>query len=217
MQIVPTIYEPLDPRATAREVMAAFSVPGHRAPLALVKLLCALIWHETNGHPPGFGIGNVAAAGFINGVEVSHWSGLAWRPPWFEISDASGDRNKGLHTEMLAGHEPSAFRAYASLGEALASWRSLMVNRFSSMLDAAARGDVAGFALAYRDSGYCGNCDPTASEAAFNRRIGELEAKGAFVGLPADAGDGPGGGILVAAAVVAVVSAVGIWLARRAA
>jgi hypothetical protein len=218
MQIVPTVYRALDPAETAGAVFAAFSLPGHPAPLSLVKILCALIWHETNGHPPGFGIGNVAAAGFVNGEEVSSWTGLAWRPPWFEIDDSSSERNKTIHAEMLAGREPSAFRAFSSIGEAVGSWRALMVRRFQSMLEAAARGDVRAFAHAYRDSGYCGNCDPDAAEAALNRRLGELEAKGAFAALPQGGVDmAPGGGILVAAAVVSVVTAVGIWISRRAA
>lgn len=217
MQIIPTRFEPLSPGETARELFRVFSLPGRPAPGALVRILCALIWHETNGHPPGYGIGNVSAAGFINGIEVSRWTGLAWRPPWFsEPDENSSERNRTLHAEMMAGHEPSAFRAFSSLAEGLQNWRDLMARRFPTMLEAAARGDLSGFARQYRDSGYCGNCEPGASEAAFRRRLVELDQLGAFRDIPSQGPImGGGGGLAAVAGVLVVVGAVAAWITRR--
>ncbi len=219
MQIIPTVYAALDPAETARAVADAFTVGGRRPPRGMVEILCGLIWHETNGHPPGFGIGNISAAGFVNGAEVSHWSGLAWRPPWFEEpGDGATDRNRELHEAMLEGHEPSAFRAYNSLSEAVASFRDLLLRRFPQMVEAAAAGDPHAFGRAYVESGYCGNCDPLSSENSIKRRIAELREEHAFDEITfSGPSSGQGGGDLTPLLVAGAVGAVALWLARRAA
>ena len=186
----------------------------------MVKTLLALIWLETLGHSPGNGVGNISAAGFVNGAEVSHWPGLAWRPPWFAdpAPDAS-PRTLELHQAMLEGQEPSAFRAYASRAEALTDWLALLAHKFPQMLSAAATGDVDALAVAYVSSGYTvPEASATAVAANLRGEISSLDKSGAFTGLAvAPPVPGPVESVVGAGFVLVILGTLGIWAARRAA
>jgi len=74
--------------------------------------------------------------------------------------------------EVLGGKDVTirdGFRAYASLDEGALDYVRTMKGRFSSALEPAARGDVAGFASALKRSGYY-----TASEADYSRGLASL-------------------------------------------
>jgi hypothetical protein len=74
--------------------------------------------------------------------------------------------------EVLGGKDVivrDGFRAYASLDDGARDYVSTMKSRFGSAVDAAARGDVAGFAAALKRSGYY-----TASQADYTRGLASL-------------------------------------------
>lgn len=111
--------------------------------------LSALVAIETGrgksvqNHSPG----NVTAA--------QSYPGMVWRPPWFELTPSSSDRDIRLHELMLKGQAPSAFRAYNSFQEGFADWRKMLEKSFPEVLAAAkgSAGEQFGNALAQKYSG----------------------------------------------------------------
>lgn len=84
-------------------------------------------------------LGNISVA--------ESFTGKAWRPPWFEITDSSSALNKFRHSEMLKGRAPRAFRAYDSITEGAGDWARRMRTTFRDALDAAG-GSTEAFRLA---------------------------------------------------------------------
>lgn len=76
------------------------------------------------------------------------YSGMAWRPTWFELTPMSSDRDISLHELMLKNQAPSAFRAYNSFQEGFADWRRVLEKSFPEVLEAAKGSSGAPFALA---------------------------------------------------------------------
>lgn len=90
-----------------------------------------------------------------------------WRPPWFEVGPESSERHKELHELMLAGEEPSAFRAFGSFEEGLSFYVKRVRERFPSLLRASS---PSAFVSAWRSSGYT----PRLNVAATLRTFREL-------------------------------------------
>jgi hypothetical protein len=207
VRIVPVSYTTLAPRPVAVALDAAFRAAGTPVPRAALELFAALIGVESGGKVASNNVGNLSAAGFVNGVETTSYTGDAWRPPWFaEPTPESSERNKNLHAAMLAGKAPSAFRAYATIGDGIRAYAALIAKRFPYLVDAAKTGDVHQFRLAL-DRGY--SADYTAAhEATFDSLRSRYRAAGVFEGL---------GTSLAAEAVAAalvVVTAIVAWGAR---
>jgi len=142
MHVVPAVATPISAEH-ARDALRA-SMPGIDRESA--ALLLALIWVETARGTGCFNwnVGNLTAS--------DKWGGGAWRPPWFAPS--SDPHLNDLHTRMLAGQAPSAFRAYDSLPDGFADFARVLKSTFPTVLKAAATGDAAAFVSALHDSRY---------------------------------------------------------------
>jgi len=213
--IVPRVATRLSIAVQAAALAAALRRgTGRPPPVTLADVLLAQTRFEGNDAPNNGNVGNLSAAGFVNGAEVSRWPGKAWRPPWFD-APAPGSRWEALHGVMLAGKEPSAFRAYDDLSAGFADWLSLLGNHYPGLLEAAGRGDVDRFAELYRSLGYCPNCKPADVAAALRRRRAEQAAARAWDGieLGPDGAGSAGALVLLAASVTAAVL---LWATTRA-
>jgi hypothetical protein len=94
-------------------------------------------------------VGNLAAGGYANGKEAIWWTGLIWRPSWYE------DTTSPLHQRMLDGTAPSAFQAFRTLTEGVRGYvRTLNSARYTPLRAAAQAGDVAGFVAQLAATGY---------------------------------------------------------------
>jgi hypothetical protein len=143
MQVVPRTRTPVALQAIPDLIGAAFRQLG--APLSPVQRvnLAALVALETDrGRAVQNGnLGNITA-------RADH-PGMVWRPPWFELTPTSSPRDVSLHSSMLAGRAPSAFRAYASVQDgALDFARFLLSPRYAHLLAAADSTDVDAFRVA---------------------------------------------------------------------
>lgn len=157
---------PVIPSAMAAAVVPAYAQRFGRPPdRETAELLLALLFLE-NDHGRAViehNWGNISA---FAGPSVDYY-----RPPWFDLEkvEAMPDNVAGggfgaevtndkkarylrLHTQMLAGTVPSAFRAFRDDQSGIVSW---LANVKPSMYDAAATGDPKQFAFAYWRSGYC--------------------------------------------------------------
>jgi len=150
MQVVPATPTPITPEQARVALVAA--MPGIDRETG--SLLLALVWIETGrGHLMNWNAGNISAG--------PQWPGNAWRPPWFEASDAaSSPKLLELHERMLHGTAPSAFRAYGSLLEGFQDFARVLRSQFPSVLAAAATGDARAFVQALHDSGYSRDYSP---------------------------------------------------------
>lgn len=149
MQIVPAVSTPITPEQAKVALVAA--MPGIDRETG--SLLLALVWIETaRGHLMNWNAGNISAG--------ERWPGLAWRPPWFELTPASSPKLVELHERMLHGTAPSAFRAYGSLLEGFQDFARVLRAQFASVLTAAATGDARTFVQALHDSGYSRDYSP---------------------------------------------------------
>lgn len=94
-------------------------------------------------------VGNLAAGGYADGKENLWWTGLIWRPSWYE------DTTSPLHQRMLDGTAPSAFQAFRTLTEGIRGYvRTINSARYTPLRAAAQAGDVAGFVAALSSTGY---------------------------------------------------------------
>ena len=219
MTIVPRVHVKLEPKPAARALAGALAGAAKRPPpLELVRVLLAMIWFETGGAPANGNPGNLMAASLVGGREVSTWRGPAWRPPFYELTVSSSPGDIASHAAMLAGKEPTAFRAYQGpngLEAGLADYLTLLAHRFPKMLTAAASGDLGAFSESYVRDGYCPRCSPGNVERNIRARLAQLEAAGAFVGLdvapPPGVGEAGPAVLLVAATVAGVL----LWLSTR--
>lgn len=150
MQIVPAVATPITAEQARVALVAA--LPGVDRETG--TLLLALVWIETaRGHLMNHNAGNITAG--------PQWPGDAWRPPWFELSDAASSPHLlELHEKMLHGKAPSAFRAYGSLLEGFQDFAHVLQHQFRSVLDAAKTGDARAFVTALHDSGYSRDYSP---------------------------------------------------------
>ena len=185
MHVVPAVATQISAEH-ARDALRA-SMPGIDRESA--ALLLALIWVETGSgvHCYNNNVGNITAS--------DAWSGGAWRPPWFEPS--SDPHLNDLHTRMLAGQAPSAFRAYDSLTDGFADFVRTLKSTFPTVLTAAATGDPAAFVSALHDSRYS-----TDYNAAHIPTFRDLAAH--FASLVASFPGGAGGVVAGGSAIVAL-------------
>ncbi len=133
-----------------------------------LALMMALVWIETarGNSIQNFNFGNITVA--------ESYSGKAWRPPWFEVTEASSERNKSLHEAMLAGKAPKAFKAYDSAQEGALDYLRFTNRVFPNVLEAAKSGDPDTFrqALAKGYSKDYENTKATATFATFQKEFG---------------------------------------------
>lgn len=111
----------------------------------------ALVWVETARGKSVIrdNVGNLMAAGFVNGREVFSWKNNYWRPSWF------ADESSQLHAKMLKGEAPSAFRAYSDFTAGMSSFVALLNrDRYAPLKVAANSDDPLAYALALSSSGY---------------------------------------------------------------
>ena len=141
---------PIDAQTAASLMMAALSVreaEGTQRKL-LAQHLLSLAWVET-AHGQKMVRNNW---GNLSGENQGNY----WRPPWYQLSSSSSSKLRALHAAMLAGKVPDRFQAFASRGEGLDAFLSLVYRpRYAPMLRAGRAGDTAGFASAVHDTGYC--------------------------------------------------------------
>jgi len=180
----------------------------------VASLLLAQLWIESGRGTASkaHALGNLMAAGFANGVEHFVWSGDYSRPSWY------ADTSHPLHSEMLAGRQPSAFRAYASFADSIADYVKLMFSpKYAPLVQAARTGNPHAFASAISSTGYTSQMPPGMGDT-FAGLLREFAAKGVYASLPKapsgtapvgpaspvspsppSPGPGPGGGYVVAA------------------
>jgi len=143
----------------------------------MAELLMTQIWLETgrgksvqNNSP-----GNITSAGK---------KGDFWRPTWYVVTDESSPRDLRLNKLMLEGKAPRAFRSYQTPESGFEDYiRFLSSPRYKPLLAAAASGDVASFARAVRDTGYCPDCDPSKTESTFRALRDEFRRDGLFTDM----------------------------------
>lgn len=118
--------------------------------------------------------GNVSAGGYYNGTERITWGGDYWRPGWF--SDAS----MPLHTSMLLGQAPSAFRAYNALNDGMRDWSGLLMKTgYAPLRQAAQSGDVDRYVQALHDTGYSKDYSVASHGGTFRSIVKSLQSVGA--------------------------------------
>lgn len=131
-----------------------------------------------------YNVGNITAS--------PHWTGKAWRPPWFDADEAQSDaRLASLHEAMKNGQAPSAFRAYDSLEAGIADFAHCLTHMFPEVLEAAKETDANRFRLALGQK----YSHDYISNAAVTKTIEKLQA---VLGLAAGGVAGGGGLVLLA-------------------
>jgi hypothetical protein len=144
MPVVPMIRTP----ETAASIRAALANRGLSN--RQVDFLTAHILIETSRGQNVFqhNVGNIAVTRSTQRAGVVPF----WRPPWFAPAPDASDRTKQLHEDMLRNQAPSAFAAYASLGDGVDGYLEFLHrDRFRPMLDARTPQQ---FVQAWRDTGY---------------------------------------------------------------
>lgn len=132
MQIVPRRNTPIALTRLPSLIDAGFRAANHPISATQRANLAVIAAVETAGgrSAQNFNIGNITANEL--------YSGRAWRPPWFDPNEASGnERYERLHDEMLAGRAPRAFRAYTSELEGATDFARVLVRSFPRVLAAA--------------------------------------------------------------------------------
>ena len=188
MVIVPRLSTPVGMQALPDLIEGAFHVLGTRiTPTQKVNLGALAALETARGRAIFNGnIGNISAG--------ETYAGHVWRPPWFEVNDASSLRDVTLHAEMLAGRAPRAFRAYESVQQGAVDFARLLLGKaYAPLLRAADGNDADAFRreLAARYS-------PDYKNAAATRNLEKLRAE--LGGAPPGAGGVAALALLVAAA-----------------
>lgn len=182
MIVVPRVRTSQTAVAVAHALAAAFpAVLGRELQRHEGELLLAQIWQESG---VGVSINNYNPGNMSAGEK---YQGKAWRPPWFEEpTETTSERNRFLHTEMLAGRAPRAFRAYDSLAEGVADHLRQLRSVFPAILAAAATGDAGAYAHAIYDSRYCRDdgCRPEKNGPSLRKWQTQFQEKGTFSFLP---------------------------------
>lgn len=134
---------PLDFHAVPGLLSRAFGAIGSPLTTTQAVNLACLVGIETGQGSKcmNYNVGNITAS--------PHWTGKAWRPPWFDADEAQSDaRLASLHEAMMAGTAPSAFRAYDSLEAGIADFAHVLTRQFPEVLEAAKESDANRFRLA---------------------------------------------------------------------
>lgn len=141
MIVVPAKRTPLTPEAASRAVLSSWDAVFGGAPdLETFALIMALVWIETARGTSlmNYNFGNIIAS--------EKYQGKAWRPPWYNPpTEATSERNRHLHEEMLAGRAPSAFRAYDTPEQGSLDFVQQLQRSFPEVVNAASTGDVDAF------------------------------------------------------------------------
>lgn len=169
MQVVERRNTPITAQA-ARDAFARAYVRefGTTPSIDEAALLLALVWIETaqGKSVQNFSPGNVTAS--------DRYEGSAWRPPWFELSPASTDRERQLNADMRAGKAPRAFRAFDSLDAGMVDFVHVLRRDFPEVMAAAKTGDPDHFrvALSQAYSGDYKNAAATRTLSTFMSEFG---------------------------------------------
>jgi len=176
---------PLAPSETARVLVASYErLLGRRPTRPLAELLLAHIWLENRRGSAIFehDWGNITAG--------ASWTGPIWRPPWYDPPPDAPARILRLHELMLQGKAPSAFRSYPSHDVGSTAYLRLVHGaRYRPLITAAASGDVAAFARAVHDTGYCPDCKPGPTAHTLAQLRDDIRESGALGELGAGATD----------------------------
>ena len=149
--VVPKTPTTLSDRQIARDIYDGLKARGGPMQPDLLASLSMLSGIETahgsaqNNH----NYGNFHAA--------DNYSGNAFRPSWYTVTDQSSDQMKALHTRMLSGDAPKAFRAYASPGDGVSDFLHVLLDsdeRYPPLIEAMKGGDPDEFIQALHDTGY---------------------------------------------------------------
>ncbi len=130
--------------------------------------LLSLVWIETaRGNLQNYNPGNLTAG--------SGYTGKVWRPPWYyEPSAGASQRTVDLHTAMLRGKAPSAFRAYDSAAAGFKDWVNAMRHTFPEVVQAAQHATPDGFREALTQK-YSGDYKNKQSTATFQKLFAEWQ------------------------------------------
>lgn len=179
MAELPRKVTPISAREAAALMVVSLGLREDDSHVARVaQHLLSLVWIETGG-------GKLVQNNWGN--LAGSFEGNYWRPPWFEVTDASSARNRALHQRMLEGKAPSQFRAYRDRGEGLDDFLRLLYQpRFEPMLAYARTGDTQGFANAVHDTGYCPDdeCRGSRTFESYSRLTNRF---GPLLGIPSTA------------------------------
>jgi peptidoglycan hydrolase-like protein with peptidoglycan-binding domain len=146
----------------------------------VASLLLAQLWIESGrgASSKAHALGNLMAAGFADGVEHFVWSGDYSRPSWY------ANTSHALHSEMLAGRQPSAFRAYSNFADSIADYVKLVLSpKYAQLMQAARTGNPHAFASAISSTGYTSQMPPGMGDT-FAGLLREFAAKGVYASLP---------------------------------
>jgi hypothetical protein len=116
-----------------------------------------------------------------------------FRPTWFAVdpNDPKADPQLvRLHTAMLAGKAPRAFRSYPDFAAGFADYTHELTSRFPSILAAAATGDAQATATAIKTSGYTPDA-PSSLGTTLASIVREFDGRGLLGELPPLAGPTP--------------------------
>lgn len=116
---------------------------GYGLTREIARGILSLIWIETangkslNNKNPG----NISAS--------SKYIGKVWRPSWyFEPTPETPPKIVSLHSLMLKGQAPSAFRAYDTLSQGFEDFVSQLKHTFPEVVEAAKSGTPDDFRIA---------------------------------------------------------------------
>lgn len=190
MSTVPRQSTPATELEVVQPLLHALQDQGLDVSRQAARLMLAQLWLESGRGQriQNYNPGNLMARFFKNGSEVSVWSGNFWRPPWFE------DESHKTHSLMVDGKEPSAFRAYPSLDEGIASYVELL-SRKAPLLEAFKSGDPSRVARAIVSTGYCPACPVSQTAGTLKSLAGDFAKSGLFNSLP-DVPPAAGAGLL---------------------
>jgi len=198
----------------ARVLLAAHvAVDGKRPTLAEAELELAHEWIETKRTEAMWrhNWGNLSAGGYVEGQERLSWNGDIWRPPWFAPGEGASPRMLEIHEKMLAGREPSAFRAYGSHQDGAEGLLRLWSRPgYLPLRKAAQTGNPTAYAKAVVSTGYCTNrgCQPDQLGPSLARVVAQFRRDRVFAGLGLSRSSSPssGAGVALLAAVVLLSS-----------
>jgi hypothetical protein len=217
----------LNPALEQERLVTPLTLPVARAALhaaapewsdTVLDYVMALLWNETGRGSSCIGRnwGNLACAGFVDGVESAWWAHKYWRPEWFESPPEA--RWAELHEKMLAGEAPSAFRYYDTHEAGAAGYVSLLKSsRYKGLIAAAEADSPEQFVAVLASAGYSKDYG-AAHIPTFRSLVAEMRAaRGAGLVAPSRARD-DGASVAVVVGVGLSLTAAGLlWLiARRA-
>lgn len=139
MKVVPRQTTRLEADETRDALLLAWPEVDRETAASLLSLL----WVETGrgASCQNWNVGNLSAS--------PRYPGDVWRPPWFEMTESSTERDARLHQKMLAKQAPEAFRSYRSLTEGMRDFvRLIRLPQYRPVLEAAQTGEILPFVKA---------------------------------------------------------------------